>query len=100
MGRVKGCVNEGCIAREKKIKFKKNNEICSECGEKLGFVCPKCYTVLDNSPEKYCIRCSLIRDLRYKKGKRYITAGAGAVAVLGGGFVLKTGVLKGKIPKL
>ena len=58
MGKVKGCINQDCLARQKKIKYKEMETACPKCGQKLSFVCPKCFTVLSANDVKYCIRCA------------------------------------------
>lgn len=57
MGRVKGCINEECIANQTKFTFKEVDDYCSKCGKTLYFVCKKCHTQLPEDSEKYCVRC-------------------------------------------
>lgn len=54
---IKGCLNEDCIAFQKRINFKANDKFCSKCGQPLFFVCKDCRMKLDNGTKKYCIRC-------------------------------------------
>ncbi|MDO4976761.1 MAG: hypothetical protein Q4E53_05805 [Eubacteriales bacterium] len=44
----KGCVNEECIARIKKISYKNTDEFCSKCGLPLSFVCKDCWMELED----------------------------------------------------
>lgn len=57
MRRVKGCINEACIANKKEKTYKVKDDYCSKCGNKLYYVCKKCYTQLDKDSKNYCIRC-------------------------------------------
>lgn len=84
MWRVKGCVDEKCIARQKKIFYKESDEFCSKCGKKLTFVCKKCYTVLEDSKEKYCIRHLEERTERKEKAMKIGGTVISTVAVVGG----------------
>ena len=56
---------------------------CTKCGQELTFVCPKCYTVLQENDGRYCIRCS---DEKKDNKDKVVKAGgiaAGIVAVAG-----------------
>jgi len=57
MDRVKGCVNEKCVAHKKKTTYKESDDYCSKCGDKLSYVCKECYKPLEDTSEKYCVRC-------------------------------------------
>ena len=46
------------FGKAKKTKYKENETLCPECGRELSFVCPKCFTVLQENDGKYCIRCA------------------------------------------
>lgn len=84
MGKVKGCVNQDCISRQKKIKYKEAETVCPECGQNLSFVCPKCFTVLSENDGKYCIRCAEgKKDIRDKALKVAGTTVGCIVAVVG-----------------
>lgn len=84
MGKIKGCINQDCSAKQKKTKYKENETICPECGQELSFVCPKCFTVLQENDGKYCIRCTEgKKDLRDKALKIAGTAVGCVVAVVG-----------------
>ena len=71
----KGCTNELCSANQTKLKYKKDEEYCNLCGEKLKHVCAfkSCYKFIE-SEEKYCLCCSAqkeeLRDNRIDKGKK------------------------------
>lgn len=90
MGMVKGCINEKCIARKKKIHYKKTDEFCSKCGNKLFYVCADCFKQLPDDSQKYCITCAATRKDKKdaaKNGAKKI--GGGVLAV--GGIVLSAG---------
>jgi hypothetical protein len=57
MGIVKGCINPKCVANQKRIAYKKADNSCAKCGNKLYYVCRKCYTQLPDDSKKYCVRC-------------------------------------------
>lgn len=95
MSKTKGCVNRNCSARQKKIKYKENDIYCSKCGQKLAFVCPKCYTVLQETDGKYCVRCS--EGKKDKKESAAKVAGgiaAGLVAVAGAALSIAKVMIK------
>lgn len=97
MSKVKGCVNQNCSAKQKKIKFKEYDFYCAKCGQELTFVCPKCYTVLQKNGKKYCVRCS--EGQKDKKEKAAKTAGgiaAGLVAVASAAFPIIKNIIKKK----
>jgi hypothetical protein len=86
MGRVKGCVNEKCIAHEKKFLYKETEEYCSKCGVKLDYVCKtkKCYTFLEKSDSEYCIKCQAKKDDRKDDAKKAVLGAGGALLTIGG----------------
>ncbi len=88
MKHAKGCTNESCSMSQKKRAFKEAVNLCPECGTELVAVCKKCYTVLSDPGEVYCVGCKAKRDDRNDKIKERVLAAAGTVA-LAGGFVLK-----------
>jgi len=96
MGRVKGCLNKNCLTNKKKITYKEGDDYCSKCGEKLSYVCKKCYTQLPDKLEKYCVRC--LAEKEDIKNKR-LKIGGGVLAV--GGTILGVGktVIKAVIKK-
>lgn len=84
MAKVKGCINQDCLARHKKTKYKGAETACPECGQELSFVCPKCFTVLSANDGKYCIRCAEgKKDIRDKALKAAGAAVGCIVAVVG-----------------
>lgn len=84
MGKIKGCINQNCSANQKKKKYKEKETICPECGQELSFVCPKCFTVLQENDGKYCIRCTEgKKDSRDKALKIAGTAVSCVVAIVG-----------------
>lgn len=80
MGRVKGCINETCVANQKKITYKEADDYCSKCGNKLYYVCKECYTQLPDDSEKYCVRC--LAEKQDRKDHTLKIAG-GVVAAVG-----------------
>lgn len=57
MSNIKGCVNPKCIAYQKKKVYKKEDQYCLKCGEKLQFVCKKCRMQITEADKNYCVRC-------------------------------------------
>lgn len=53
----KGCLNDDCIAKEKKMRFKAENDYCPRCGQTLFYVCRRCRMQLADGASEYCIRC-------------------------------------------
>ena len=98
MGKVKGCVNQSCSAKQNKNKYKKTDMYCTKCGQELAFVCPKCYTVLPENSGKYCVRCA--EGKKDKKDKTVKAAGAaggvaaGLVAVAGAALPIIKAIIK------
>ncbi len=83
--KVKGCITAGCVAKEKKIKYKIDDNFCLKCGHELVEVCKKCYKPLPpNSTQAICDRC--IAEAEDKKNKRAQKVGAigGAAAGVAG----------------
>ncbi|MBW7571627.1 hypothetical protein [Caproiciproducens faecalis] len=90
MGTVKGCINENCIARQKKTCYKKTDEFCSKCGNKLSYVCADCFKQLPDDSQKYCITCAAKRKDTKDTVKNAVgKIGGGVFAV--GGIVLSAG---------
>ena len=102
MGRVKGCVNEKCIAHEKKVLYEETEEYCSKCGVKLEYVCKtkKCYTFLEKSDGKYCIKCQAKKDDRKDDAKKAALKVGGGVLAFGTLAVTKGKDIIKYIPKL
>lgn len=70
---LKGCVNEECIAKQKKMYFKDSDTFCPKCGQPLCYVCKRCGMKLPDNTRKYCIRCeNEMRDERDEWGKTII----------------------------
>lgn len=70
---LKGCVNEECIAKQKKMYFKDSDTFCPKCGKPLCYVCKRCGMKLPDNTRKYCIRCeNEMRDERDEWGKTII----------------------------
>lgn len=73
----KGCTNESCSANQTKLKYKKDEEYCNVCGEKLQHVCANksCYKFIEGE-EKYCLCCNAqkneFRDNIIENGKKII----------------------------
>ena len=100
MGVTKGCVNEKCIAHKEKITYKESDDYCSKCGEKLFLVCKKCYKVLENSSEKYCVRCLADKEDREDKAKKVVGSIGGALLTVGGIIISKGKDIPRNIKKL
>lgn len=86
MKKVKGCINGTCAASQKKIIYKEEENYCPKCGNKLYYVCKKCYTQLPNDSEKYCVRCLADRqdhkDYTMKiAGSVVATVGVAAISI-------------------
>lgn len=94
MLRVKGCVNETCVANQKKITYKEADDYCSKCGSKLHYVCKECYTQLPDDSEKYCVRCLAEKQDRKDKTKNHALKIAGGAVGAAGVVVASIG--KGK----
>lgn len=90
MGIIKGCVNEKCIVHKKKISYKESEDYCSKCGDKLSYVCKKCYTFLEDNSEKYCVRCLAERQDRKDKAKK-VVGGIGGTVLAAGVFIFTKG---------
>jgi hypothetical protein len=85
MSRVKGCTNENCIAKKKKITYKESDDFCSKCGGKLSYVCPKCYTKLpEGISDKLCARhLAEKEDKRDERKKRNAKIAAAIIVPIG-----------------
>ena len=64
----KGCTNELCSANQTKLKYKKDEEYCNVCGEKLKHVCAfkSCYKFIEGE-EKYCLCCEAQKNQLHDK---------------------------------
>lgn len=67
MSAVKGCMNQECKACQKKVHYKKSDEYCSKCGEKLQFVCKKCHKQFPDDSTKYCDICNAKKEDKNQK---------------------------------
>lgn len=67
---LKGCVNEECIAKQKKMYFKESDTYCPKCGQPLCYVCKRCGMKLPDNTRKHCIRCeNEMKDERDEWGR-------------------------------
>ena len=79
----KGCTNEACVANQDKCKFKKDEEFCCLCGEKLSHVCAtkSCYKFIEGE-EKYCLCCEALKKEKSDKWADGVKkVGAGVIGV-------------------
>ncbi len=85
--RIKGCPNENCEQRQKKIKYKSSDEYCPKCGSRLIFVCNKCFSQIEDidPSHKICKRCEA--ESQEKKDK-VIDIAKGVAAAAGSGVLL------------
>lgn len=79
---IKGCISKGCIANNKKTKYKFDDNFCLKCGNPLVPVCKKCFVPLPEGHKKaLCDRC--IAEKEDKKDKGAKAAGAASAGVAG-----------------
>lgn len=64
MGTVKGCLNRACSDFKSHRHYKKDDEYCTKCGERLYWVCKKCHCELPDNTQKHCIRCIEAKESR------------------------------------
>ena len=98
----KGCMNEECIAFEKKTHFREDDNYCPKCGNVLYYVCQECHKKLDDGSKKYCISCEQKRENKkqekldtLKKVGPGVVAGVAAVGAAAkkyGPVIVKTAV--------
>lgn len=81
MAKVKGCNNEKCIAHKTKITYKTTDEYCSKCGNKLVYVCKKCYKPVDKGQEL----CVLHQAEKAAQKAKMAKGAAGVVMGIGAG---------------
>lgn len=80
MSAFKGCTNPECKAfKNKKYKYKDENQYCTLCGQELSYVCADCWKAMQDDTEKYCISCKALRE---QKKEKVIDAGKGVVGVM------------------
>lgn len=82
--RSKGCPNPQCDRNKKKFMYKASDVYCTECGQKLVFVCKKCFgPIEDTGPEhRICPICQAKAEDNRDKAKEL-----GKKAVVGGGVI-------------
>lgn len=77
MGKNKGCINENCVAYQKKTLFKDDDEFCPKCGQPLTYVCHKCHKYIPDDLSKLCPNCEAERkdkkDKMQNNGKKIVT---------------------------
>lgn len=83
MAKIKGCVYSECLAKQKKMHYKKDDSFCTKCGRELSYVCKKCHTVMQEKDKgNLCLRCiSDKKDKRDQRTKKAVKVGGGIVAV-------------------
>ena len=86
--RVKGCPNESCECRLKKIKYKATVDHCPKCGSRLIYVCPKCFSEIEDidSSHRICKLCEAKNQETKDKAVGFAKnaakkVGAGALAI-------------------
>lgn len=102
MGRVKGCVNEKCIAYKNKFLYKESEDYCSKCGTKLSYVCKtkNCYTFLEEYDSKHCIKCQAKKDDQKDEAKKAAVKVGGVLLTVVGVAATKGKEIVKHIPKL
>lgn len=55
---MKGCTNENCVARKRKIVFRDTDRFCTRCGKPLSYVCRNCWKELPDDTQLYCSECT------------------------------------------
>ena len=89
MKNIKGCFKKDCASNIKRIKYKNEDNFCPYCGNKLDYVCngEKCYTMLPDDSEVYCIRCKAENEDKknnsIKKATQIGSVGLGILGVVG-----------------
>ncbi len=70
MKKIKGCLQDNCIALKKKIVYKVDDNFCTKCGKSLYIVCKRCKkTVIEEgSSSVLCIK-SFCKSLYYYNQK-------------------------------
>lgn len=86
MSKVKGCPNLECELHKKHTHFNKKDNYCSHCGTQLQYVCKnkKCYTFLEETDGKYCLKCQAEIDDRNDAIKDGVAKVGSAAVALGG----------------
>ena len=90
---LKGCINDGCVAKQKKMHFKDSDDYCPKCGQPLYYVCKRCGMQLPDNTKKYCLRCeNELKDKKDELGKTIVES-----VVVGTKKAVDFSVDKGKI---
>lgn len=76
----KGCINPECRACEVRTLFDEDAVYCSQCGEKLHYVCQKCHTVLPDGSNKLCRLCEADKKVHIAKMQKNVGKGGAAIA--------------------
>lgn len=86
MKKIKGCLQDDCIAKKKKIVYRLDDNFCSKCGKSLYTICKKCKkTVIEeDAPSALCIRCQAEVDDKRQKRKETGEAVVGVAVSIGG----------------
>ena len=86
--RKKGCINPICKLSKNETKQKTDVNFCPECGDRLVFVCKKCFKEIEDRGEKhaYCDACEVEREQKKQeavdKAKDVAGKGVKVVAVV------------------
>lgn len=101
MKKIKGCLQEDCVALKKKIVYRMDDNFCSKCGKSLYIVCKRCrQTVIEEKATSVlCMRCQAAVDDKKQKRKDNakkasetamgVVVGAGAVVGMAVNITLK-----------
>lgn len=87
MKKIKGCLQDDCIALKKKIVYRMDDNFCSKCGKPLYIVCKRCReTVIEEKAESaLCMRCQAeVEDKKQKRKDNAKKAGKTAMEVVAG----------------
>lgn len=87
MKKIKGCLQDDCIALKKKIVYRMDDNFCSKCGKSLYIVCKRCRkTVIEEKAESaLCMRCQAeVEDKKQKRKDNAKKAGDAAIGVVTG----------------
>lgn len=94
--RKKGCPNPECSQRIKKKFFGLDDRFCPKCGEKLIYVCVKCYSQIEDIGPKHriCKKCEIEKQEKKEDKKNNAKKTAEAAGVAAAGVVIKKGAPK------
>ena len=90
--RKKGCPNQDCKRNKKKKRFAADNESCPDCGEKLVFVCKRCFGPIEDEDIKHRKCASCEAKAKDRKDKVVGVAKKGGLAI-GGLFATGVGLV-------